>query len=118
VPWLLTSRDAVVERLAPAAPRRWSDGGHAQHANVSPRRHREQHARTQRANAQGKRHTTNPLGKGLLSGLIAPLDGSPLIHDVCARGASSIEVVPRDAILSTMQARPMPASTARSCYTA
>ncbi len=110
VPWLQASGNAVVERLA--------DASHLQHLvdgqTVATRGTQTSHLvviasgmlELSMTNAQGKRHTTSPLGKGQVFGLIPLLDGSTLIHDVCARGASSIVVVPRDAILSTMEAQP------------
>ncbi|PIF73100.1 Crp/Fnr family transcriptional regulator [Variovorax sp. 54] len=110
VPWLRASGDAAVECLA--------DASHLQHLvdrqAVGSRGTQTSHLvvvasgtlELSMTNVQGKRHTTSLLGKGQVFGLIPLLDGSTLIHDACARGASSIVVVPRDAILSTMEAQP------------
>lgn len=110
VPWLQASGATVVERLAEASHLQHLVDGQAVASRGT------QAARLvviasgtlelSMTNAQGKRHTTSPLGKGQVFGLIPLLDGSTLIHDVCARGASSIVVVPRDAILRALEAHP------------
>lgn len=110
VPWLCASGEAVVEHLAGASHLQHLVDGQAVASRGTQTSHLVVIAsgtlELSMTNAQGKRHTTSPLGKGQVFGLIPLLDGSTLIHDVCARGASSIVVVPRDAILSTMETQP------------
>ncbi|KPU95825.1 hypothetical protein APR50_03925 [Variovorax paradoxus] len=110
VPWLQASGAAVVERLAEASHLQHLVDGQAVASRGTQAAHLVVIAsgtlELSMTNAQGKRHTTSPLGKGQVFGLIPLLDGSTLIHDVCARGASSIVVVPRDAILRALEAHP------------